>query len=111
MYTNLCPWLINSLHRDPSPVARTDSPSVAALTPDAVNAPVFVPKFALPRDVTSPPPPALPTDTTQQAPEQDTVYESNYEYQPEYSDYDYQVDQSIGDMQAMQLVSVPLVIQ
>lgn len=38
----------NSLCRPPtSPVIRTQSPAVGTLTPQAVNAPVFVPKFAV----------------------------------------------------------------
>ncbi|KAF8182956.1 hypothetical protein BJ912DRAFT_977300 [Pholiota molesta] len=44
-----------------SPVPRVSSPAVAAITAQAVNAPIFVPKFAnaaaAQRDVVSPPPP------------------------------------------------------
>uniref|UniRef100_A0A8H7XVS5 PAN2-PAN3 deadenylation complex subunit PAN3 n=1 Tax=Psilocybe cubensis TaxID=181762 RepID=A0A8H7XVS5_PSICU len=84
-----------------SPAPRIETPSVAALTPQAVNAPVFVPNSPL----------AISEDylnngngnghghDTHLEGYQDTQIDSNQ--QSEYDNYDYSVDQTANAMQGM----------
>ncbi|KAF9478551.1 hypothetical protein BDN70DRAFT_808509 [Pholiota conissans] len=87
-----------------SPVPRVKSPAVTSITAQAVNAPVFVPKFAAAqRDVPSPAPQTQSTETRQA--ESDYASGNGLEQQ-DYgynNGYDYQMDQLSSAAQGLEL--------